>query len=155
MRLPGGDLSGRDMRELASLTASPRVAGARAFERHGVVVHLHADFAEGAKGRPAGAPAPPGADAGGAHGQSARQEPTRTTREQWRFERGQRRKEQRKQGNNNRPLESMLRLCSRGGSLRADNWSIRETQGVFRICCFGGSDRGGAPAGRRGECGKG
>ena len=63
----------RDMRELASLTANLSLAGARAFERYGVLVHLPAASAEPAEERPAGAPAPPGAADDGEHGQQARQ----------------------------------------------------------------------------------
>uniref|UniRef100_A0A7S2BV07 Uncharacterized protein n=1 Tax=Haptolina brevifila TaxID=156173 RepID=A0A7S2BV07_9EUKA len=99
-------LSRRDMRDLASLTANLSLAGARAFERYGVLVHLPAAPAEPAYERPAGAPAPSGAAKGGKHGQQARQAPPRTGRQQRRFERGQRRKEQHQNGKNTNPLES-------------------------------------------------
>jgi hypothetical protein len=104
-------LSRRDMRELASLTANLSLAGARAFERYVVVVHLSAVPAEPAEERPAGAPAPTGAADGGEHGKPARQVPPRTARQQRRFERGQRRKEQRRNGNNTNSLES-TQSCS-------------------------------------------
>mmetsp|Transcript_16536 Transcript_16536/g.33243 ORF Transcript_16536/g.33243 Transcript_16536/m.33243 type:complete len:153 (-) Transcript_16536:340-798(-) len=96
-------LSRRDMRELVSITANLSLAEARAFERFRVTVHLDANPVDPAAGRPAGIPDLSGTAGGGTHGQPARHEQPRTARQQHRFERGQQRREQRKQSRNSNP----------------------------------------------------
>jgi hypothetical protein len=92
-------LSERDVRDLARITAALSVAGGKAFERHGVMVHLVHPSQLPAQRRPQGAPLPPGVAGDRARDNPARNEAGRTARQQKRFERGQERAQQRqKQG---------------------------------------------------------
>jgi len=90
-------LSRRDVRDLAHLTSTLKAAGALAFERHGVVVHLARPISIVDFERTVGVPAARGAEVPAADGECVRPAQVLTPRQQKRRERGQRLAQHRKQ----------------------------------------------------------
>ena len=90
-------LSKRDLSELVRLTMALKLAGAEAFVRHGVEVHLVHKSLGLPRRRGAGEAPPIGGDEAGRLDEPTHGTPARTPRRQRRYERGQHRAVQRKQ----------------------------------------------------------
>ena len=128
-------LSGRDVRELARLTAELKVSGATGFERRGVVVHLMHQNPAAQQERVAGQQEQPGGADSGVREQSARLGSARSPRQQRRYTSVANKYGSSENSSKNRQLQQPSPAC-RGqvlGTTRSTNPAGRRTFRTGRI----------------------